>query len=85
MSKCGKCNGMSFKIVEQSPLGSAFKLMFVQCSSCNVPIGAMEYFNSGAKVEEQTKELKKDLSVISKQISSLEQSLRVIANSLQGR
>ncbi len=74
---------MSFKIEEQSPAGSAYKLMFVQCSSCNVPIGVMEYFNSGAKLDEQTKQLKKDLSMISQQISSLDQTVRTVARNLK--
>ena len=85
MSKCGSCNGMSFKIVEQSPDGSAFKLLFVQCSVCNVPVGVMEFFNTGAKIEEQTKLLKKDLSVISEQVTSLDHAVRQLVSNLRTR
>lgn len=51
LSTCVKCGGHLFQLVEQEPSGSAHKLQFVQCSSCGVPVGAMEYYNSGAKLE----------------------------------
>lgn len=50
-SKCAKCNSFSFEIVEQSPRNSKYKFFFVQCSVCGSPIGVLEYFNSGAKIE----------------------------------
>lgn len=50
LSICGKCGGHRFELSEQSPSGSNFKLQFVQCAACGVPIGAMEYFSAGAKL-----------------------------------
>ena len=35
-----------FKIVEQSPTGSNFKMNFVQCVTCNVPVGVVDYYDN---------------------------------------
>lgn len=46
-SKCPKCNSTSFEMVEDTPMGSKFKLMFIRCSHCKTLISASEFFNAG--------------------------------------
>jgi hypothetical protein len=79
MSNCAKCGGTLFKVVEQSPYGSNFKLMFVQCSACNVPIGVVNYYDTGAQLVEQ-KQLIKDFG---SRLSNVESMLGRIIRSLQ--
>lgn len=35
-----------------------FKLTFVQCSSCGVPVGVMDYYNIGNKLDGLEKRIK---------------------------
>lgn len=50
LSKCSACGSHLFELVEQEPRGSSMKVNFVQCSSCGVPVGTMDYFNIGSIV-----------------------------------
>jgi len=59
LSTCIKCGGTSFEVVEKEPRHSAFKLMFVQCSSCGGVVGVIEYENIGARLDNQDAALKK--------------------------
>ena len=43
----------------------------------------MEYYNSGAKIEEQTKQLQTGLSALSRQVAEIDQNLRIIARNLK--
>jgi len=54
-SKCGSCGGHSFEIKEVSPNGGRFKYSFVQCSSCGVPVGVLDFFNLGSLLQDQEK------------------------------
>ena len=72
MSTCSKCGGHSFKIEEQSPAGSRYKYNFVQCSSCGVPVGVMDYFNNGAQLEDQ----KQEIASLSTRLSSIESTMQ---------
>ena len=59
-SKCGSCSSSAFELVEQDRIGNSnFKLTFVQCSSCGVPIGVMDYYNIGDRINDLEKRLKK--------------------------
>lgn len=51
------CDENSFEMVEDSPSGSAFKIMLVQCSSCGAVVGVMDYYNIGAKLDELEKKI----------------------------
>ena len=81
MSTCSKCNGTMFKVVEKEPVGSNFKVMFVQCSSCGVPIGVLDYYNLGSLLQEQ----KKLIEALASRVSNVEHSLNQIAYFLQQR
>jgi hypothetical protein len=72
MTKCPKCDGYSYKVEEIEPTGSSYKLIAVQCSSCNTPIGVMEYFNSGAK-----------LANLERQVSSLAATVDQMSSNIQ--
>ena len=79
MSTCSKCQGHLFELSENSPAKSRYKLWFVQCSTCGVPIGAMEYLNAGtnlARIEERVKSLESELQNIRSVMNNLVAMLR---------
>jgi hypothetical protein len=58
MSKCGHCGSGTFALQLVEPRGSRFKLYFIQCSSCGVPVGVQEFHNVGATLDKQSKAIK---------------------------
>ena len=56
---CGHCEGHVFEIKQVTPKNSAFKVYFVQCASCGVPVGVMDFYNIGSLLKRQQKALKK--------------------------
>lgn len=73
-SKCGQCGSSSFKLVTQEPSGSAYKFNFIQCSSCDAPIGVVDFFNTGDqinKLEKRVKNLESLLGIINGNISTI--------------
>lgn len=78
VSKCPKCEAMSFKVVTQEPGGSNFKINFVQCSACQTPIGTMDYFNTGAQLEKQ----KTEIDQMHQRLKNMESTLHQIAHRL---
>lgn len=60
-SKCGKCEGSSFEVVNHEPRKSNFKLLFVQCASCGTVVGAMDFHNIGALIYKLAQKLRIDL------------------------
>lgn len=60
MSACPKCDrGTTFKLSTKSPKDSAFKLSFIECSSCGAVVGVMDFHNIGQMLNQQNKALKK--------------------------
>ncbi len=57
MSTCPKCDNTSFKMVENSPSGSKFKVYFVECSKCGAVVGVMDFWNVGSTVKQAEKKL----------------------------
>ena len=57
LTKCIKCGGHYFEVVEHEPRGSNFKNIFVQCSSCGTPVGVMDYYNIGSLMKKQEDKL----------------------------
>lgn len=51
MSKCGHCGGFTWELHEESPNGAAFKVNFIRCAMCKVPVGVMDYFDIHTKVD----------------------------------
>lgn len=64
ISKCMKCGGMSFEVQETRVSRAAYRLYFVQCSSCGGAIGVQEFNNIGALVLSQNAALKKIASAL---------------------
>jgi uncharacterized Zn finger protein len=56
-STCTKCGSTSFEVKENSPMGSNFRIMFVQCSNCGGVVGTMDYFNIGQLIHDLAKKL----------------------------
>lgn len=84
-SKCGKCGGGFFEIQQNEPTKSAYKVFFVQCSSCGTPIGVTDYYNSGAllkKQEEAIEQLSGQVRNLSGKIDHVDHVLRQIAQHL---
>lgn len=71
ISTCAKCGSHFFELSETSPSGSNYKLFFVQCSVCGVPVATQEYYHLGTLIENQ-----------SKLIKNLEMKIRNIENQL---
>ena len=57
MSKCPRCDSTSFEMVEHTPSGSSFKLMFIQCAFCKSVVGVMDYYNIGSRLLELAKKM----------------------------
>jgi hypothetical protein len=81
ISKCGKCEGTSFKLVTQEPSGSKFKLNFIQCSSCSTPFGVTDFFNTGAQMEAQNNEL----AAMKRQLATMENTLQRLLEAFNRR
>ena len=57
-SKCPKCSGESFELVEGEAKGSDYKFYFVQCSSCGTVVSTHEYVHIGTQLDEIKKLIK---------------------------
>lgn len=85
VSTCSKCGGHSFRLDESVPSGANYKLMLVQCSSCGVPVGVVDYYNLGALLKKQEAEienLKSAVSNLSYSIGTIDHNIANIAKSL---
>ena len=80
-TKCGKCEGTLFKVETIEPMGSASKLIAVQCQKCGTPIGITTYYNPGTMLKNQ----KEEIEALGNRLSSIESTLRQIAAALQRR
>lgn len=52
-----QCKGHNFELALNEPAKSAFKLQFVQCSSCGTVVGVLEYHNTAALLQKLAKKL----------------------------
>lgn len=73
ISTCAKCGNNTFKMVLQEPTGSKFKLNFIQCSSCNTPVGVIDIDNIANQLQEQRLQLHNLNTNLAKIKSALEQ------------
>ena len=82
-STCPHCKNMYFEIKENNVQGANYRLFFVQCTQCNAPFAAMEYYDSGALLKDQEKRIESiehKLSSISSAVSQIGQIVTAIAN-----
>ena len=56
-STCIKCGNHIFELVEREPINAAFRLNFVQCSSCGGVVGVLDHFNIAQLISEFAKKL----------------------------
>lgn len=47
MSACPKCENYAFELEENTPAGSRYRLLFVQCAACGTVVGVLDFFNIG--------------------------------------
>ena len=79
MSTCGKCGGHMFEVVENSPHGANYKVMFVQCMTCGVPVGTQDYYNVPTLIQKQTAQitnLASSLDDIERKVRNIEDEVR---------
>lgn len=76
ISKCPKCNNTFFELEENSPSGSNYKLLFVQCSSCGSVLGVMDFFNIGTKISIVEEMIEK----LDKKINNIDNNIVTVAN-----
>lgn len=69
---------MQFKLVTQEPLGARVKINFIQCASCNTPVGVTDFFDASSQLALQTQAL-------AKRFDNLEHQLNNITRLLQQR
>ncbi len=79
MSKCGNCGNFSFSLEEVSPNKSNFKFYFIQCSSCGVPVGVVDYNHTGSLIHK----LEKKLDYLSNAVETVDQKIQIIARKLR--
>lgn len=79
ISRCMKCDSQFFEAKEQSPIGSKFKLIFIQCSSCGGVVGTMNYFDAGILANEN----KAEIANIKSQLSGIDNNIRNLANRMR--
>ena len=63
-TKCAVCGSRSFDLKHTKVSNSAFKLNFVQCSSCGAAVGVQEFENIGALLDNQ----KRVIAAIAKKV-----------------
>jgi predicted nucleic-acid-binding Zn-ribbon protein len=78
-SVCPRCENNAFELEEVIPLGSNYKMFFVQCTSCKAAISATEYYDAGVLVHEQEKRF----DSIDKTLLSLEQRIADLSSVVQ--
>ena len=73
-STCLKCGSHVFEIKETSPQGSQYKLFFVQCAICGVPVSTLDYFNLGTLLKNQ----ERAINNLQRKIDHIENQLRTL-------
>ncbi len=56
-SKCSSCGNTNFEIEYKIPLGSKYKIAFVQCSKCGTVVGIADKNDTAALLEPIYKKL----------------------------
>ena len=79
ISTCAKCGGGMFKLVIQEPQGTNVKMNFVQCATCNAPIGVADFYSTGT----QLVNLKKQVESLASDVANMKQTLERLARDLR--
>lgn len=87
-STCAKCGGHYFEIKGFEPRGANYKQNFVQCTSCGVPVGVLDYYNVGTLLKEQEKDMEKlarRLAAVESALETIDHNVRVVAKAVSRR
>ena len=57
MSKCGSCGTFTWEISEEEPRHARFKMYFIRCAMCKVPIGVADYTHVPSDIAKVEKSL----------------------------
>lgn len=82
LSTCEKCGNHLFSLQQTEPAGSSVKWYFVQCSSCGVPVGIVDFYPNSTvlkrieAVEESIKHLGSSLSTVDHMLREIYQHMR---------
>jgi len=76
---CPKCSGKTFKVQELEPQDSSFKLIVVQCRTCNSPIGVTDYYNAATLIHDQTTKL----TGVDKKVDDIQRALRKLGQEVE--
>jgi hypothetical protein len=79
-TKCGKCEGASFKLQEIEMQGAAYKMMSAQCTSCQTPFALTDFYNVGQLLKNQ----EKAILGLEEKIGYIQSAISQIAHALQG-
>lgn len=79
-TKCGKCEGASFKLQEIIVQDAAYKMFAIQCVGCQTPIGITPYYDSGTLLKQQ----EKTIAALSSKVFQMEDTVNRIAHTLRG-
>lgn len=61
ISKCPKCDCTRFELKEANISGSAYRMYFVQCSSCGAVVGLVPFNNTEFLIRRLANKLKIEL------------------------
>ena len=76
---CTKCEGHTFQAVEQSLVGAADKILFVQCGVCGTAVGVLDVHDNAALLKQQAAAIEE----LKAQVSQIDAGLRRIVEYLQ--
>jgi hypothetical protein len=79
-TKCGKCEGASFKLQEIEMQGAAYKMMAAQCTSCQTPFALTDFYNVGQLMKNQ----EKAIAALGQKVDHIQSAVSQIAHALQG-
>jgi hypothetical protein len=79
-TKCGKCDGSTFKLQVIEVQDAAFKMYAIQCTGCQTPIGVAPYYDSGALLKKQ----ESTIATLATKLLQMENTVNQIARALNG-
>ena len=81
VSTCPSCKGGQFELKVIEPHDSRFKVSAVQCRSCGVVVGVMDYLNIGTAIQG----LEKTMGELKSRVDSIASSVQQVAHVLSTR
>jgi predicted nucleic-acid-binding Zn-ribbon protein len=78
-STCVKCGGTRFEMKAAEPKDSAYKQMFIQCSSCGGVAGVTEYYDAGVLA----KDLQNKIATLQEAVQRIESQIQQIVSRLR--